>query len=364
MEERLSAKQGVCMLALFVLGSTLVAENTHPTRQSVWIALLMGAVAAIPLLLIYWRIQRIFRGASLYEITFLVFGRVGGTVISVLYTLFFAHIAAMIVGRFVLFAHMTSLLYTPGIYLALPICALGGWMAALGRRRFGRASVMLFLLVMVEMAVLLWLSMNKVDFARLLPILEAEPAAFADEAFSFFSMPLTQTVVFLCVFQGIPDRAELGKAWRVGTVLGVVIVAVNLIRVATVLGGEIMGSLYYSTYLSSSVIGMDSVLQRVEVILSHAFFLSLFAKVALYLYAACQGCARLFPKWNIRATAIALSVAVAVAATLLGRSVAQMNELFLAYRIYSIPFQALLPLVIWVRGEFIVRRQKKAAPMG
>jgi len=351
------------MLALFVLGSTLVTEDIHPTRQSAWIALLLGAVAAIPLVLMYWRIQRIFRGASLYEIVFSVFGKVAGAVLSALYALFFAHVAALIVARFVVFAHMTTLAHTPGIWLALIVCALAGWMGALGARRLGRASVMLFLLVAVELAALLLLSFSKAEPGRLLPIFEAEPWAFADEAFTYFSVPFAQSVVFLCVFHGIPDRSEQSRAWRFGAVMGVLVVAVNLVRVAMVLGGQIMGSLYYSTFLSSSVIGMDSLLQRVEVILSHAFFLSLFVKVAVYLHAAGQGCARLFAGWDAPKAAIALSVAVAVAAACLGSSVSLITDLYLAYRVYSIPFQALLPLIIWIRGELIVRKQKKGAPV-
>ena len=362
-QDRLSGKQGLCMLALFVLGSTLVTEDVHPTRQNAWLALLIGFAAALPLLLMYRRIQRIFRGASLYEIVFSVFGKVGGAVLSALYALFFAHVAALIVGRFVVFAHMTTLAHTPGVLLALIVCALAGWMGALGAQRFGRAGVMLFLLVMVELAVLQLLSLSKAAPGRLLPVFEAGLPAFADEAFSFFSVPFAQTAVFLCVFQGIPDRSEQGRAWLIGAALGALIVAVNLVRVAMVLGGEIMGSLYYSTFLSSSVIGLDSVLQRVEVILSHAFFLSLFVKVAVYLHAASQGCARLFAKWDARKTAIALSVMVAVAATFLGDSLSLISDLYHAYRIYSIPFQVLLPLIVWVRGEFIVRKQRKGAPV-
>ncbi|MCL2811413.1 MAG: endospore germination permease [Clostridia bacterium] len=363
MEEKMSGRQGICLLALFILGSTLVTEDIHPTRQDAWIALLMGFVAAIPFLLIYQRIQHIFCGASLYEVAFAVFGKIGGAVISALYTLFFAHLAVMIVSRFIIFAHMTTLAQTPGIWLALVISGLAGWMGAVGAQRFGRASVMMFLLVALELVALHLLSIEKMEPARLLPILEASPWALADEAFSFFSVPFTQTVVFLCMFHGIPDRSERSKIWRIGTVMGVLIVVVNLLRVAMVLGGEIMGTMYYSTFLSSSVIGLDSVLQRVEVILSHAFFLSLFVKVAVYLHASCQGCARLFPKWNIRTTAIVLSVLVATASAIFGNSVTLISELYFAYRIYTIPFQVLLPVIIWIRGEFILRKQRKGAPV-
>jgi hypothetical protein len=108
---------------------------------------------------------------------------------------------------------------------------------------------------------------------------------------------------------------------------------------------------------------MDSVLQRVEVILSHAFVLSLFVKLTVYLRAACLGCARLFPKWNARITVAALGVAAAVGAAFLGNSAALVDDLFFAFRIYSILFQALIPLVIWIRGELIVRKQKRQAPV-
>ena len=351
------------MLILVLLGSALVNEDIHPARQDAWIALLLGFLAAFPFLMVYRRIQRIFHGASLFEVAFLAFGKIAGTVVVALYTLFFTHLAVMMVSRFIVFAHMTTLGYTPGIWLALSICGLAGWLASQGIQRFSRASVMLFLLVALEMVALLLLSIEKMEFGRILPVFEAQPAVLADEAFSFFAAPFTQTVVFLCVFHGIPDRSERCRVWRIGAVVGAAIVVVNLVRVAMVLGGEIMGSLHYSTFLSSSVIGMDSVLQRVEVILSHAFFLSLFVKVAIFLRASWQGCGRLFPKWNVRTTAIALSMLVAIAAAAVGGSVVLMNDLFYAYRLYCLPFQVLLPLIIWIRGEFILRKQRKQAPV-
>lgn len=359
MEERLSGRQGACIMALFVIGSTLITESTHSARQDAWLALLMSFVAALPMLLIYWRIQSAFRGSSLYEIAFALCGRVGGAVITALYVLFFSYTVAVIAQRFILFAHLTTLDKTPNVVLALLVCLLATQMALLRENRFGRACTMLFALVVVEMLMMFALSLDEALPEHLLPILEASPAKLADEAFSFFSVPLAQTAVFLCMFQLIPERAEHSRAWFAGTAIGVLTIAVNLVRVAMVLGGEAMGSLYLTTFMSSSAIGLESFLQRLEVILSNAFFLSLVVKVSVYLRAACNGCVRLFPKANYRAVLIALTAAVTAAAMLMTKSISMANRIFGLYRYIGLFFHVLLPVVFWIWGEIILRRQRK-----
>ena len=105
-------------IALFLVGSSLVGSSTAgDSGNDSWIAMIIATAAVIPLLLMYSAILRLYPGENLYAIAMHVFGRVGGTVVSIVYIFYALHLGALVLNIFAEFVHVVNMPDTPKLII-------------------------------------------------------------------------------------------------------------------------------------------------------------------------------------------------------------------------------------------------------
>lgn len=354
-----TTRQGISYVAMFVIGSTLHTQGTQPAAQDTWLSVVLALGISIPVMLIYSRILTLYPDMSLYDIFYKLLGRAGGAILTVIFILFFLYIEVLIVQMFVQFNRVNILPNTPYFVLALPICLLGSWLSSLGHIKLGKVAATLIFFIVAALLLTFIASIVAFDFSALSPLLEAEPAVLADSSLSYFSVPFTQTLVFLCFFNNVPDGKMRRRSLVWGIVIGGIFILSSILRSTLVLGGTALSQLYYTSFLSASVIRIDSFIQRIETIVSLAFLITALIKISAYCYAAKEGVIKLFPKLNVSWLVLPTAVLVAVAAAAILPTTEQSfwwSELMSRYMLI---FQVAIPIILWIVGEVLKLTSKR-----
>lgn len=298
MPVKLSTHQLFMLIFTFVIGNSIllyIHPVIHAAGQDAWISCLL---AVIPALLVTMFAAK----AGLYnpDLTFLancrrLLGKWLGTAVVVVYLVHWVTAVGSILKYASDFIITLLLEQTPNMVfvctmLLLAVYAvLAGGILSLGRLAevFGLISVfgLLFLFVML---------IPYVQVQNLLPI-------YADHGWA----PIVRAMVFPLAFKAetiwvvaiIPFLKDRDKALRtsVRSVLLIALIGiVTLLFAILVLGPEVASSQLYPTFDMVSLISIMDFLQNLELVLALAWLLSVFIRLALYLFLASHTIADLF----------------------------------------------------------------------
>lgn len=356
-----SKKQAFMMVYLFLIGSTMVEDGAHPAKQDVWISVLIAAVGVIPVMLIYLRLMRLHPGKSLFEIILTAVGRPVGTVISALYILYFLQTTGLVVRNFTHFITENALRNTPIAVLALPLCVLAAWMASLDLDRIAKGAVILGIVYLIVQILALLLLIAPGDWHHLFPMFTSDPAVILDESFSFFSVPLSQSVIFLAVLHEMEDTKKRGRSLFIAVFIFVLTSISNYLRAITSFGGEALGDLSFQTYNAARILQIGDFAARLEMWVSGIFIIAVLVKIVLFIFVSGSGIRQLAPKAKKSVVFPVMGIAVFGISLFAFHSNYEVFNGVKYYRVYALLFQVVFPALMWIISEIRALVQKRKA---
>jgi spore germination protein KB len=120
-----------------------------------------------------------------------------------------------------------------------------------------------------------------------------------------------------------------------------------------------MKSSYFPTYSTVRVINIGDFLTRVEGLITINFTLAGITKIAVCVIAASRGIKKLLNLTDYRIAVFPVSLLILALAPIIYENAVHMIDFLNVYRFYAIPFQILLPIIIWIVAEVKVKHQKK-----
>ena len=84
-KEQITDKEAICLIMVYIIGSSLILGSGGEAKNDAWIAGILGLTMSIPMLLIFSRILSLFPGNDLFDILNILFGKVLGKFISIIY---------------------------------------------------------------------------------------------------------------------------------------------------------------------------------------------------------------------------------------------------------------------------------------
>ena len=112
-KEIISGKQAISIFVCFFLGSSLIVGASTRANQDSWIAVILAFIAALPILLVYARILKLYPGKNIYDIVLELFGNFVGKLITLLYVLYSIHLGALVMRNFSEFVSVVAMPQTP-----------------------------------------------------------------------------------------------------------------------------------------------------------------------------------------------------------------------------------------------------------
>lgn len=356
---KITDKEAICIMVLFLLGSSIVIGMGTGVKNDAWIAGLLGLVLFIPFAFVYARIQSIYEGRDLFEISKLVFGKIPGTIITILYTWYSLHLGAMVLRNFGEFVTITALYDTPLIVILLSFSVIIIAAARSGIEVIGRIStyalpLVIFILIFMEV-----ISIRQMKFNYIKPVFVSGFQRIAAAGFSAFSFPFAESVLFLGVFYSLKSKNSPYKVIVTGTLIsGAILITLTLVNIFIL--GPVVDDFYFPSYSSFGRIQIGNFLQKMEGMISVSYAITCFIKTSICLFVACKGIASVFGLDDYGVAAIQTGLIMAYFAFIVYENTVEMvNWALKVYSYYAVPFQILIPLLVWVAAEIKNRGKGK-----
>ena len=358
-KEIISDKQGICLVTMFILGSTLLlGTGGGIAKKDAWLAIIAGMVYAAPALYIYSRLLSKFHGRDLFDILELVFGKHLGKIISLLYIWFSFHLGALVERNFSDFTETAVYPDTPVAFPLIFFILLFIWGVKLGIENLGRWSEFYILIVLLLIVtVTITLSLPQLNFNNIRPVFYNGIKPILHSAFLVFSFPFAETVVFMMVFSSLKTKKSSYKVYFTGLIFGSIIVLLVSFRNILIVGADSIARDYFPSYVAVSAIKVGDFIQRLELAVSTVLLLNVFIKVSICLLAVCKGLEKVFELDDYRFLVTPMALLMASLSIIVYPNI--MESVKWAFKIwpyYAFFFQAILPLIIFIVAEIKFRK--------
>ena len=350
--EIISERQGVILVVLFIIGSTLLLGPGGQAKQDAWIAIIIAILWSSLVLLMYSRILSLYPGKDLFDILQILTGKVIGKIISIIMIWFAFHLGTLVLRNIEEFTNTIVFPDTPVIVPMLFFTILLIWGLKEGIEVIGRWAEFFIWFVLASFFTLSLLSISQMDIDRLKPILNNGVTPIIKGVFSSFSFPFGETVVFTMVFSNISKIKNYKKTFILGLFLGGTIVLLSVLRNLLVLGSKTMARLYFPSTMAVSLIQLGILLQRLEMLVLLIFLVCAFVKSIICLFAVCNGITKIFGFQDYRFIATPVTLLMLSFSFFVYKSTMEMSYwAFNIWPYYAFPFQFIIPLIIFILAE-------------
>ncbi|NLJ16440.1 MAG: endospore germination permease [Clostridiales bacterium] len=281
----ISKMQMLFSIACFIQASMLLTSFFTPVGgSSSWLAVissyLVFAVFTIPLIMLI----KNFPDKNLFQINAIVFGKVGGKIVSAIYLIFFWTLSSLNTKDIGVFLQQTVMTKTPTYVTIFFLMFLCAWATRKGLSVVTRYASFFFGVSMIIMIFSFIFSYNLMDFSYFLPILDIEPIRFIQTTNVSLNIPLGEIIFFLMIHPEVRDiNKNSGKVVYIGSFMGMLNILLVVIHDTAILGEA--GKLFtIPTFETLRMISIGDVLSRVEILFAIMLMLLLFFKISFMVY--------------------------------------------------------------------------------
>lgn len=356
-KETISDSQGFSIATLFFLGSILILGTSSEAKNDSWLSILIAIIISIPIIFIYARILSLFPGKDIFDILNILFGKWLGKLFCILYTWYFFHLGALVLRNFGEFMNTLAFPETPLIFSMLFINLLCILAAKYGVEVLGRSSKVLLIICVIVLLIIQFLSIPQSHFNYIKPILGNGIVPVLEGAFSAFTFPFAEAIIFLGIFSSLKKKNSSYKILFSALFVGGIIIVLVQIRNIVLIGHNVLSSLYFPSYIAVGRISIGDFFERMEVTVSIVLVASIFVKISVCLIATCKGISKIFNTKTYKSIVIHVSLIMSYFAYFIFDSTMEMlNWVTHVYKFYVIPFQIIIPIITII---FIEVKRKK-----
>lgn len=356
--EIISKKLMIATMTCFVLGSSIVSGGSTVLIQDSWVSVITGALLAIPMVLVYARIVKLYPEKDIYEVFLELFGKIGGRIFIVMFTWYAWHLGALVLRDFSEYIQSTVKQDTPQVIVMLSIIVVAVYLVRSGMRTIGRWSIIVLVVILLVVITTIILGVINGRIENLYPLFNHKPLEFLSDAFLMFSFPYAETVLFLTVSNSLKKDESPYRVFIYGIAFGATILLFVSLRNIVLLGQEMVRSSLFPSFVAIRIIGLGKFLTKIEGIVMLNFILLGIAKITITLLAATKGVASLFNIRNYKDFTIPIAILMVVLGMIVYDNIINLVDFLAIYPIYAIPFQIVIPLVVWIFAEIKFRKTK------
>lgn len=355
-KEQISEKEAFCLLSIFIMGTTLIIGIGGQAKNDGWIAGILGLMLAIPVVLVYARLNFLFPGKDLFHIIKLILGKFIGTALCLLYVWYAFHLGALVIRNFGEFINIVNMPETPMIVPMICLGLVSVYAVRSGVEVMARISAYIFPVLLLVIVIGQVLPIPQWNFNYLKPVMGQGVLPILKGGFQALTFPFAETILFINVFYALNTKKSPSKVFVAGILFAGVIIVLSTIRNIAVLG-SLLDNLYFPSYVAVSRVSVGNFIQRIEVLVAILFVFGAFIKTSVCLLATCQGIAYIFNLRDYRSIVIQTGLLVVyLAYTIYDSTVMMKYWVIKVYPYYAFPFQIIMPCIIWLIAEFKVRR--------
>lgn len=356
----ISQKQGIVLMALFIIGTSSLKVMGLEAKMDIWIAILLAIAVSSLVMLVYIKLFTALPGKDFFETLEHFFGRVGSKIILVLLSWFCFDLCSLVVRNFGEFVITVGVPETPLAFAMIMVMAVSVLSVKSGIEAVGRWSSTFIFYVIGFMLLSILLVLPNMDIKNILPVYSNGAMPIAKGALGVITFPFAETVVFLLVFPVFKNGASIKKVYLIGLLIGGFTILISSLTDILVLGPTMAENTYYPTYATMATVHFGDFLQRFEIIAAIVFIIAVFLKLTLLLFAAANGVARLFGFKDSRFIILPLALLIICHSLISFDSMIYFHEWDITvWPYYSVVFEIFLPVFMLVVIKIKQRQEKK-----
>ncbi|MBU3091791.1 endospore germination permease [Clostridium sp. CM028] len=358
--EVISERQATILIILFIIGTSFLrGSGGGDAKQDAWIAIIIAILWSIILLLMFSKILSSYPGKDLFDILQIVMGKFIGKTISILMIWFAFHDGSLTLRSLSEFTDILALPDTPVVVPMIFFTILLIWCLKEGIEVLGRWSEFFIWIVILIFFTVSIFSISQMNISKLKPILSSGAAPLLRGAFSSFTYPFGETVIFTMVFSNISKVRNYKKTFMVGLLVGGGLIFLATLRNILVLGSGTLSRLYFPSPTVISLIHLGNLLQRLEMTVAIQFLVCVFVKVSICIFAVCNGISKVFGFNDYKFIATPVALLMFNFSFFVYESTMEMSSWTLnILPYYSFVFEVIIPLVIFIVVEIRSRSSK------
>ncbi|MDD9265648.1 endospore germination permease [Paenibacillus sp. GCM10023248] len=358
---RIGVHQFTILTILFTIGSSILIAPSglaYDAREDAWIAAILGLIVGLLLVTMYSFLRRQLPQNTLVGNCEELLGKWLGKAVSLLYFGFFFILAALVLrnlGDFISTQVLvdTPLQFTHIFFLAIIILGIRN-----GLETFTRTSEIFLPWVLTFFFLMFILLPTQMKAGNILPILGQGIKPVVRASVPLIGTPYLELVLFFTILPYVSQTKKLGKSFLTGVAIGgSLIVIVSLLSIL-VLGDDLTSVQMYPSFSLARRISIGNFLERLEVIMAGIWFITIYFKLTLCLYASATTLGEVFRMSEIRQLYLPLGMSLVVLSVVAYPDAAYFIQF--ASRIwvfYSATFGFVIPLILLLLAA--IRRKKQ-----
>jgi spore germination protein KB len=240
MAEKIAGRQAICILILFIFGSTLILGVNSDLGQDSWFAQFLSAVMSIPVVMIYARVIKLFPEKDLIDIFNEVFGKVRAIPLILLMTWYSLHLGALVIINCSTFLKIVTMPETPTLPIMIIIIIVAAYIAKSGILTLGKWSVLIIPIPFFVAFLTSALSLKTIDLSNMYPVFEHNAAEFFASSYKTLTFPYAETVVFLFAADSLDKNENPYKIYFLGILVSTIVLLIIVIRNIGLMGPALM----------------------------------------------------------------------------------------------------------------------------
>ena len=346
----ISAKQMRPMVALYIIGSSLVTGASSAAGQDTWIGMVFGFLLSLPLILVHTAILNLYPGRNYPDAILKIYGKAGGRIVILFYSVYVFHLGGMVLRTFAEFIRTVNMTETPLIAIMAFILIVSVFLMKNRVNVLARVSKFVFPLLVITLILTLILSIKDMDLKNIKPVFGSGFRNIFAGSWFFFAVPFGEVVVCAPLFEGLDRKNRILPVFFKGALYGFLVLFAANLRNILVLGYS-TSVFPFASYESVSVISYGEFFTRIEVLIGINLLLAGFIKVCVLIFAVSRGFSKAFDlgdyvPYVVPGGLLILSIALVVHS--------DTNEMYVwLYKympVYSVPFQIVLPILTLIIG--------------
>jgi len=356
----ISGYQFFCMIFLFEIGSTSLVGVTSMAKQDTWISIMISIFLGAMLFYVYIKLYENYPGYPLTKYVQFILGKKAGSVLSIIYIIFFIYISGRILRDMEDLLTMTMFNSTSLISIGILMMFLVIYGLFKGLETLARTTEVIFILIIISIVILLGFEVisKLYHIANLRPVLEKgwKPVLKAIPYGVIF--PYGELIAFTMIMPYLNTKEKALKVGIPAIFFSGFILLILIIKSIATLGISVMERAEFPILTATSYINIANFIQRLDTFIVILMIFGGFVKLSIYTYCAVSGAADLFNVKSSSQLIYPISVVILISSLLMASNhIEHRNEGFgsVPYFLHY-PLHVFIPITLliisWIQKKF------------
>lgn len=259
---KISARSFAVTAVVYYFGNAyILGSNSHVGRDD-WLCMLIACIFAVPPVLLIAYLAETHPGQDLFTIFKQALGNTICRVLALIYGVYAVFLLSMSLSCFSRYVCTCVLLQTPKSVMALMLAVCAYLFAAKEPSGIGRCASFLFPAVFLAVLLAFITSVPSAHFKHIFPIGRGDIWRGVYRSMAF---PFVEPVLLFSLIPSVEDGTKK-RHWLIPFLFSFAFLILNCMRNTMVLGDGLAGILSFPTTHADSVVGYESLEQRLEVL--------------------------------------------------------------------------------------------------